>query len=105
MVKPKNRKRYILFKISSNKEFELKSVERAIKASILRFLGESEFGNINPAVLPEYWGKNQGVLRVTNVHIPKIKISLALIKEIEGSKVIVQTLRIFGTLKKIKERF
>lgn len=105
MVKPKNRKRYIGFKIISDKEIEPKEFEKAVKDSFMRLFGEFGLSSANPKLLYEFWDKNTGVLQTNNIAIPKIKISLALLKEIGGIKIIVQTLKVFGTLKKIKERF
>ena len=104
MIKEGNRKRYIVFKIISDIEFEPESVKKAIKSSILNFFGELGISRANPRLLVAYCKKNQWVLQVNNNYVPKVKVALALIKEIMGSKVIIKTEKVYGTLKKIKQK-
>ena len=97
-----NRKRYILFEIISNKELSSDMAESAILESSLRFLGELGTSEAGIRFLPEFWHKNKGVLSANANHIPKVKLALALIKKISGHDVIIRSIKVFGTLKKIK---
>jgi RNase P/RNase MRP subunit POP5 len=100
-----NRKRYILFKIISDREISFENAERAILHSSLALLGEVDAGKANVRLMPEFWQKNGGVISLNHNYIPKVKLSLALIKQINSQKVIVYSEKVFGTLKKIKNMF
>ena len=104
MKKP-YRKRYILFKIISDKEIRYETAKKAILDSSLKLLGELGTSKANIKVLPDFWQKNRGVISVNHNYVPKIKLSLALIKQINNQKVIVLSEKVFGTLKKIKIMF
>lgn len=114
-MKGPNRKRYIVFEIISNKELSSDMAERAILEGSLRFLGELGTSEAGIRFLPEFWHKNKspsnlatargtarGVLSANAVHIPKVKLVLALMKKISGHDVIIRSIKVFGTLKKIK---
>lgn len=105
MAVKQNRKRYILFKIISDKEIQYEIAKRAILDSSFKLLGELEVSKANIKILPEFWQKNGGVISVNHNYVPKIKLSLALIKQIQTQKVIVFSEKVFGTLKKIKNMF
>ena len=100
-VKP-NRKRYILFEIISNKAFDINMAERAILDSSLKFLGEFGASEAKITFLPEFWGENKGVLSVNAIYVPKVKLAFALIKKISGHDVILRSIKVFGTIRKIK---
>jgi len=97
-----NRKRYIVFEITSNKEFSSDMAERAILDSSLKFLGELGTSEAGIKFLHEFWHENKGVLSANANHIPKVKLVLALIKKISGHDVMIRSKKVFGTLKKIK---
>jgi RNase P/RNase MRP subunit POP5 len=100
-----NRKRYILFEIISNKEISLKMAEDAVFESSLRLLGELGVSEAKIMFLPEFWHKNSGVISANANYIPKIKTVLALIKKISGHDVIIKSIKVFGTLRKIKGEY
>ena len=101
-MKGPNRKRYIVFEIISNKELSSDMAERAILDGSLRLLGELGTSEAGIRFLSEFWAKNKGVLSANANHIPKVKLVLALIKKISGHDVIIKSIKVFGTLKKIK---
>lgn len=103
-MKGPNRKRYILFEIMSNKEISADTAEKSILGSSLGFLGELGISEAGIRFFPEFWAKNTGVISANATHIPKVKLVLALIKKISGHDVIVKSVKVFGTLKKIKSK-
>ena len=100
-----DRKRYILFEVISNKEFTAEMMKRAVSDETVRFLGELGASEASLRLLPEFWHKNKGVLVTNAKSVSKVKLVLALIKQIAGHQVMVKSMKVFGTLKKIKSGF
>ena len=103
MKKP-YRKRYILFEIISNSRIKENLIEKAILQSMKRLFGEIGVSESRIKILTEFSEKNQHVLRVDHRYVPKAKLAMAMIKEINKKKVIFKTIKVYGTLKKIKMR-
>lgn len=100
-VKP-NRKRYIWFEIISDKEIGFENAKNAIFDSATKLLGSLGLSRSHLKVLHDFYKKNRGVIVVNHDYVPKIKLSIALIRKIKNQNVIIQTKKVFGTLKKIK---
>ncbi len=91
----RERKRYVVFKIVSNrriKDFSL--VSRAIwrySASLIGTLGQAKAGIW---VLEDKWDaeKQTGMIKVNNKHVNELKASIALIDKIGDEPVIVKSL-------------
>ena len=105
MAVKQNRKRYIFFKIISDREIQFETAKRAILESSSILLGELGTSKANINVLPEFWQNNSGVISVSHNYVQKLKFSLALIKHIHNQYVIVRTTKVYGTLKKLKNMF
>jgi ribonuclease P/MRP protein subunit POP5 len=99
----REKKRYIAFEvISENIISDFNSVSNTIQGSVHEFigrLGEEEAGMI---FINDKWNevKQRGLVRVNNKYTDHIRASLALIKDINGQKVIVRSLGVSGILKK-----
>lgn len=46
----------------------------------------------------------KGILRVTNTHVDKVRVCLGLLRELNGHKVILNTIYVSGMLNKAKQR-
>jgi RNase P/RNase MRP subunit POP5 len=97
-----DRKRYILFEVISNKEHRFDEVKEAVTASSQRILGELGTSEASLRFLPEFWKRNRGVLVTNQANIPKMKLVLALTKKVSGHDIIIRSIKVFGTLRKIK---
>jgi len=104
VVKP-YRKRYILFEIISNKEIKSGFIKEAIFQSIYNLIGALGLSRANVKFLDGFWEKNRGVLCIDHRYVPEIKTSLSLIKKIGNQEVIIKSIKVFGTLKKIKKLY
>ena len=105
MAVKQNRKRYIPFRIISDREIQFETAKRAILESSFVLLGELGASKANINVLPEFWRNNSGVISVNHNYVQKLKFSLALIKQIHTQRIVVYTQKVYGTLKKIKTMF
>ena len=97
MKKP-YRKRYILFEIISDSKIKEELIEIAIKKAIKELFGEFGLSEANPKLLKEFSKGKKHVLCVDHRYVQK----MAYVKEINKKKLIIKTIKVYGTLKKIK---
>lgn len=100
----KERKRYILIKLKTEKEVEKDDVQKSVIQAGLQFLGELGMARSGLQFLPETWNKTNmtGIIRTGHKFVNETKAALALIKEIKGKKAVFQTIRTSGSLNKLK---
>ncbi|MCD6547607.1 MAG: hypothetical protein J7K22_03575 [Nanoarchaeota archaeon] len=101
MKKP-YRKRYILFEIISDSKIKEELIEIAIKKAIKELFGEFGLSEANPKLLKEFSKGKKHVLCVDHRYVQKTKLAMAYVKEINKKKLIIKTIKVYGTLKKIK---
>lgn len=97
----KEKKRYIAYEILSEKPLKRDESIKGISNGILKFLGQ--LGNARAGTMVIESNQNKGILKVSNTMVDQVKTGLALIKEIEGNKVIVKTTKVSGTLSNIRK--
>ncbi len=102
----KERSRYLVFKIHSKEALDYNDVKTAIWGSILNFLGEEQTARANVRIVRNLWKTKTGTgfLKCGHLYVDKIKVALALISQIGDSKVIVQTMRVSGTIKSANKK-
>jgi len=97
----KERNRYIVYEIKSEKKIDFKEAKEEIKKAILSFLGELETAKSSLLILDD-WKNNKGIIKVGHKYTDKTRVALMLIKYINKKSVMFQTIRISGTLKKAR---
>lgn len=106
-IKPsaKERKRYILFKLKSDKEVEKGDVQKLVIQAGLQFLGELGMARSGLQFLPETWNKTNmtGIIRTGHKFVNETKAALALIKEVKGKRAAISTVRTSGSIDKLKQ--
>lgn len=102
----KERKRYILLKIHSDKRVEKEKAAGQCTTACLRFLGELGCSKAGVQFLPETWKKSNqtGIIKTGHKSVDETRAALALVKEIDGKKATVSTILTSGSIKKIKEK-
>ena len=98
----KERKRYILIKIISEKELEKEDVSELVAKAGLQFLGELGMAKSGLQFLPETWKQNKGIIRVGHKYVNETKAALAFVKEFKGDKITITSLRVSGSIGKLK---
>jgi len=102
-IKPssKERKRYILFKLKSDKEVEKDDVQKLVIQAGLQFLGELNMARSGLQFLADTWNKKNmtGIVRTGHKFVNETKAALALIK----GKVTASTIKTSGSLDKLKQ--
>jgi ribonuclease P/MRP protein subunit POP5 len=99
----REKKRYLVYEIISNKKFMFNDVKNSIDSANLRFLGELGLAKAGIIHLEDAYNNNKGIMRVNNKYINELKMSLSLIKSINNDKTIVNTLYVSGMLNKSKK--
>jgi len=94
----KENKRYILYEVES--ESKLAMTKNFIEERLREFLGD--LGLAKAGLRTVKTKANKGIIQVNNNSLHEIKTGLALIKEINKSKVRIQTRKVSGVLNKIK---
>ena len=99
----KQKKRYVLFEIQAAKAFSLNEVVEAVEASLLRFLGEFGLAKASPLLVKEKWSdkKQRFVLKVNHQYVDELKSAVILNKKIKNTPILIRSIVISGTLKKI----
>jgi ribonuclease P/MRP protein subunit POP5 len=99
MIKPSSRekKRYILFEIISDSKFFKDEIENSIYQKTLEFLGEEGFSKSGVKLVKD------NIVKVNNKFKDKMIIILSLIRTIKDKKVMINTLKTSGVLKKVKK--
>jgi len=104
VLKPssKERKRYILIKIKSSLKIEKGYISRLVAKAGLQFLGEFGMAKAGIQVLPETVKDSTAIVRVGHKYVNEAKAALALVKEFEGKKVSIQSIKVSGTVDNLK---
>jgi len=107
MLKPlpptlRERSRYVVLEFSGEGSFSKKDAGRELWSSVLRFLGELGASELNLWIID--WDKknNTGIFKVRHNTLDDFRASIALIRDINGVRVIPRILSVSGTLKKAR---
>jgi len=98
----REKKRYLVYEVIANKKFTPKEIEDTIKSSYLGAFGEINLGNAGLIFLNKKFNnkKQKGLIRVNNKEVENLRYSLALIKKIKNSKVIIRSIGCSGIINK-----
>lgn len=95
-------KRYLVFKIDSESSFEPEEVKEEIEGKCLKVVGELGFSESEFKFLKDFYSDNKGVIKVNNKFVPKLKMILGLIEDVGERNVSFEPIKVYGTLKKLK---
>ena len=98
----KERKRYIRIKYESDLKAEKNDIERLVIQACLQFLGELNMARAGIQFVPDSWSGNTAILRVGHKFVDETKAALALIREFNGHKVTISSLKVSGSIDKVK---
>ena len=99
----RERKRYILVKIDSP-EAEKTLVGRLVIQAGMQFLGELGMARAGLQVVEDTWEpkNNTVIVRVGHKYVDDAKAAFALVKEFEGKRVQIHSLKVSGEINKLK---
>ena len=93
----RERKRYIEYRIHGAINIEKEFIYNMIR----RFIGELGMGKAGVSVLINEG--NNGILRVNHDHVDEVKTALALVNTYNGKEIKIESTKVSGVLKKLKE--
>ncbi|MBI2671555.1 hypothetical protein HYX16_01340 [Candidatus Woesearchaeota archaeon] len=93
----KERKRYLLYKITGVEKIEKEFIYEMIK----KFLGELGTGKAGVMMLNSKG--NKGIIRVNHDHVDEVRVALGLINNYDNNDVKVETIKVSGAINKLKE--
>ncbi len=99
----RQKKRYILFKILSEKTFSFPEVKAAVEDGLQLFLGQWGVAKAAPLLVKEKHQPPFFTLKVNHTFVDEVKSAVILIKSIKNTPVILRSLRISGGLRKLSE--
>ncbi|MBR9691116.1 hypothetical protein GOV08_05535 [Candidatus Woesearchaeota archaeon] len=100
----REKKRYLAFEIIADKEsFSYKHSADAINTEFIKLFGTHGMAQAGVLILKNQFENNKGIIRVSNKHLDKLRLALAMIKKINKKDVIVKSIIASGMIKKAKE--
>lgn len=104
----KQKKRYVLFEIISEKEkkFSLEEVQEEINSTLKSFWGELGLSRAAPLFIKEKFDfeKQRFLIKVNHKYPEELKAALTLNKKIKNTPVIIKSITTSGTIKKAVSR-
>ncbi len=96
--------RYVAFEVMpcDGISFVFEDVFKAVEDAVKLMFGLSGLSEAKLWPMKKDWSNNRGILKVDRSFVEKLKSALPLIEEIKGKKVIVKSLKVSGTLKKVR---
>ena len=101
----REKKHYIAFEVISEERLDKNSVNEAIFDANKSYLGELGCAKANFKVLDYNENSKKGMVKANSKYIDYVKGSLALIKRIKNTKVVIKTTGVSGTIKNLKDKY
>ena len=102
----REKKRYVVFRVISERPVEYGQVRDAIWNSVLNWMGEDEVARAGMKIIRNLWNRKgqTGFVRCAPKYTDSVKIALGLVHQIGDCRVIIQCLRVSGTIKSGKSK-
>ena len=96
---------YIIFRVHSEEPLQFEEVKNAIWNSILNWLGDGDTSKANIWIIKNLWSKSNqtGYIKCMPKYVDQVKVALALIHQVADSRIIVESVRVSGTIKSGKK--
>lgn len=103
----REKQRYIIFELISEKDHELGAVVEAVWDTVLDLIGEHGTAEANPWILKDLYDEEQqrGGIRVHKDHVEDVRAALALITKIGGVETTVHVLGVTGTMDSAEKKY
>ena len=98
----KEKKRYVLFEVVSEKKFGKEEVKRAVSSILLENIGNMGLADAEFAFIDFDEKSQKGILRCRNKRLADIRAALAILSEINLYKAFLYIRAVTGSIKKTK---
>jgi len=102
----RERKRYVAFEVSGDRDFSFESVRKSVLDSAFSFLGFKGLSKCSLHVMSNFWDSKsgRGVLRVNRGCLDDVKSCLLLVSGVDGVEASVRSVLVSGSLKSLKSK-
>lgn len=101
----REKKRYLVYKVIADGEITENEISKSILRECLQFLGELGVSKAGILLVHDLCTTRHGVLKVNTPYVNEVKMSLGLIKTINGKPVVISIIGVTSTLKKAQTRY
>lgn len=101
----RDKQRYIAFQVIGERIFKSGEVNKAIWETSLRVLGELETAKAKVWLIRFDERTQTGIVRCDRDYVERVRIALTMLTQINGSKAIIRTLGVSGTIKRLRMKF
>lgn len=96
----RERKRYLVYETISENPIEPKMAFKTIKKQFQLLFGSIGLSEAGLMFIKDKASTTKGVIRVKHTYVNKLKMSLALIDQVEGEDALIHSVGVTGILKK-----
>ncbi|HLD49183.1 MAG TPA: Rpp14/Pop5 family protein [archaeon] len=101
----RDKKRYIVFEIISEKPIEYGDFVNSMWNLMLEFLGEFGTAEAKVWLIQNLYQEQKGVIKCAHDYVENVRAFLSLIQIIGETKSVVRILGVTGTIKSIKDKY
>ncbi len=101
----RDKHRYIAFHVIGERPFKKEEIKRAIWDASLSTLGVLGSTRAKPWFIDFDEKSQTGIVRVDRKSVEELRFALTLLTRINGSRAVVRTLGVSGTIKRLKGKF
>lgn len=103
----REKKRYLAFEIISEKPVAFENVVEAFWSSLLSLLGELGTAHTGVWFVRDAWDekRQRGLVRCDHVQVDNVRVALAMINEVDGTRVVPHSLGVSGTMEGARKKF
>ena len=98
------RRRYLLFKVTSDQNHRERDIADAIQRGVMKLYGIVGLSQIEPLLLEFNEEEQTGILRCSHLRLRQMRASLAFITCIGDTPAMIYVLRVSGTLKALRSQ-
>lgn len=96
----RERKRYIVFEVICKSKVSFNELKNSIEEEFKKLFGECGLAVSNIKILK--WNSEKGIMCASHNSVPYLKYSLTKTNKLNNKKMIIKTMKVFGTIKKAK---
>lgn len=103
----RKKRRYLAFEILSEDDVSFDQLVDSFWDALLDFLGEFGTSRTDVWFVKDSWDerRQRGLVRCNHKTVEDVRAALALIKDMDGQRVIVNTLGVSGTMEGARKKF
>ncbi|NPA48027.1 MAG: ribonuclease P protein component 2 [Thermococci archaeon] len=101
----RDKRRYIAFQVVGERKLKTEEVRKALWSSFLTTLGTVGTARADPWLVEFDEDGQTGIIRADRRHVEEVRFALVLVRKVNGSRVIIRTLGVSGTIKRLRRKF